>query len=383
MPDGSEILETFMGEWPDRQLSSGSDRRYPGDDVRVLRGMDAPVAPKAEEPAESPRFMWLMAAVLFFTGASIGALSLIVPHPESFDDAALWSNVGLAYGGSLLCVVAAARAPVWLLHVVLVTGIVLIARAAHYSGEPNGFYSLFFVWIGLYTVFFFSRAAALAYLAAIGVAFAWLLADLDASASAASWITTIGTVALGAFLIDYLVRRLRGMARASAQLAQERADLMATLAEVARTDDLTGLPNRRAWDEALERELARARREHTPLCIGLADLDRFKVFNDEHGHQAGDRLLKQIASAWAQELRTTDVLARYGGEEFALALSGCDLEDGEALAERLRAAMPEEQTCSVGLVCWDTSEDAEELFGRADRALYAAKEAGRDRVIVG
>jgi diguanylate cyclase (GGDEF)-like protein len=267
------------------------------------------------------------------------------------------------------------------LHVVLLVGVVLIARAAYYSGEASGFYSLFFVWIGLYTVFFFSRGVALAYLAAVGIAYAWLLAELDASAAAARWITTIGTVALGAFMIDWLVRRVRGMARDAAELAQERADLMTTLAEVARTDDLTGLPNRRAWDEALERELARAQREQMPLCIGIADLDQFKVYNDEHGHQAGDRLLKQIAAAWATELRTTDVVARYGGEEFALALAGCDLDDAGILAERLRAAMPEEQTCSVGLVCWDGAEDADRLFGRADKALYAAKESGRDRVV--
>lgn len=348
----------------------------------MTRGKEAPVAPPAEA-TESPRFMWLMAALLFAVGASIGALSLIVPHPAAFDDTALWQNIGLAYAGSLCCLVVASRAPVWALHAVLFVGVVLIARAAHYSGEPSGFYSLFFVWIGLYTVFFFSRPVALGYLGAVGAAYAWLLIDLDASAGLARWITTIGTIALGAFLIDGLVRRVRKMANDSAALAQERADLMATLAEVARTDDLTGLPNRRAWDEALERELARARRENLPLCIGLADLDQFKIYNDERGHQAGDRLLKQIAAAWAGELRATDVLARYGGEEFALALPGCDLDDGGALAERLRAAMPEAQTCSVGLVSWDGSEDSERLFGRADKALYAAKEAGRDRTIVG
>ena len=173
----------------------------------------------------------------------------------------------------------------------------------------------------------------------------------------ARWITTIGTVALGAFLIDSLVRPCaRHGARRSAALAHERADLLATLAEVARTDDLTGLSNRRAWDEALERELSRARRDGTPLCIGLADLDQFKVYNDDHGHQAGDRLLKQIAASWAAELRATDVLARYGGEEFALALPGCDLNDANILVERLRAATPEAQTCSVGLVRWDGEE---------------------------
>ena len=371
-----------MGEpWPDRQLGKGGIPRYPRDEVRGLRGKEAPdTAPGAESP-ESPRFLWRMAALLFAVGASIGALSLLVPHPAAFNDDALWVNVALAYLGAAGCVLTSSRAPAWGVHLPLIAGVVLITRAAHYSDEPSGFYSLFYVWIGLYTMFFFSRPVALAYLAGIGVAYAWLLSDLDASAELARWITTIGTIALGAFLIDLLVRRVRGMAESSAELARERAELLATLAEVARTDDLTGLPNRRAWDESLERELARAHRDGTPLCIGIADLDQFKVYNDEHGHQAGDRLLKQIAAAWAAELRATDVLARYGGEEFALALPGCDLDDANALAERLRAAMPEAQTCSVGLARWDESETSERLFGRADKALYAAKDAGRDRVV--
>jgi len=335
------------------------------------------------ERAESRRFMWLTAAVLFAVGASIGALSLIVPHPAAFDDTALWSNLALSYAGAVACGVAALRGlPTWPLHFLLAAGVVLITRAAYYTGDPSGFYTLFYVWIGLYTVFFFSRRETIAYLLLIAVAYGWLLVDLDASAAVARWITTIGTVGLGAFLIDSLVSRVRSMARSSADLASERAELLATLAEVARTDDLTGLPNRRAWDEVLARELARAKRERLPLCVGLADLDEFKLYNDDHGHQAGDRLLKQVAAAWAAELRATDVLARYGGEEFALALPGCDLGDASALAQRLRATMPQAQTCSVGVVSWDGLEDAEQLFNRADKALYAAKAAGRDRVIV-
>jgi diguanylate cyclase (GGDEF)-like protein len=373
-----------MGDdWPDRHLFSDSERRYPDDEMRVTRGKEAPVAPHIEEATETPRFMWHMAALLFVVGGLIGALSLVVPHPDSVNEPALWVNIAFAFGGAIVCLLVAPRAPKWPLHGMLLIGIVLIARAAYYSGEPSGSYSLFFVWIGLFTVFFFSRRAALGYLTAIGIAYAWLLIELDASSGVARWITTIGTIALGAFMIDTLVRRVRGMARDSAALARERADLMAMLAEVARTDDLTGLPNRRAWDEALERELARATREKTPLCIGLADLDRFKDYNDDHGHQAGDRLLKQIAALWAEELRTTDVLARYGGEEFSLALPGCDIDDASALAERLRAATPDGQTCSVGLVTWDGEEDAEQLFGRADKALYAAKAAGRDRIVNG
>lgn len=330
---------------------------------------------------ESPQFMWWMAAVLFGAGATIGAVSLIVPHPATFDDSALWQNIALAYAGTVFCLFAATKLPVTLLYPFMLVGIFAVTRAAYYSGEPSGFYTLFYVWIGLYAVFFFPRALALLSLGAIAVAYAGVLIALDASAGIARWVTTIGTVVLGAFLIDSLVSRVRRIARESAEIASERADLMTTLAEVARTDDLTGLPNRRSWDESLERELARAKRDSTPLCVGLADLDRFKDYNDDHGHQAGDRLLKQMAGSWGAELRATDVLARYGGEEFALAFTACDLNAAGVLAERLRASTPQGQTCSVGLVRWNGSETAEALVNRADKALYEAKHAGRDRVI--
>jgi diguanylate cyclase (GGDEF)-like protein len=171
------------------------------------------------------------------------------------------------------------------------------------------------------------------------------------------------------------------MLAAEAAIAIDRADLLAQLAVSARTDDLTGLPNRRAWEEQLPRELARAARESTPVCVAMLDLDRFKRFNDDRGHQAGDRLLKQSAASWAAQLRTTDTLARYGGEEFSLVLPGCTITDAELLVERLRAAMPEEQTVSAGVAAWDGKESAETLVGRADRALYAAKKGGRDRLI--
>lgn len=327
--------------------------------------------------------MWVMLAVLFGAGASIGALSLIVPHPDSFNTTALWSNEALAFAASLICLYGARRWPVWPLYVMVGLGVLAVTRAAYYSHDPSGFYTLFYVWIGLYTVFFFSRGIALLYLAAVALAYAVLLLIDDANAALARWVTTIGTIALAAFLIDSLVRRVRRIASESASIARERAELMATLAEVARTDELTGLHNRRAWDEALDRELARAKRDSTPLCIGIVDLDRFKDYNDIHGHQSGDRLLKQLAAAWGAELRATDVLARYGGEEFAIALPGCDLNDAGVLVERLRAATPAEQTASAGLVRWDGEESAEHLFGRADKALYAAKESGRDRIVNG
>lgn len=171
------------------------------------------------------------------------------------------------------------------------------------------------------------------------------------------------------------------MLAAEAAIALDRARLLAQLQETARTDDLTGLPNRRAWEEELPRELSRANRDGRSVCVAMLDLDRFKRFNDHRGHQAGDRLLKQAASAWASKLRASDMLARHGGEEFSLLLPGCTLEGAQALVQRLRAAMPDGETVSAGIACWDETESPEELVGRADTALYAAKRTGRDRLV--
>ena len=112
----------------------------------------------------------------------------------------------------------------------------------------------------------------------------------------------------------------------------------------------------------------------------MIDLDNFKAYNDRHGHQAGDLVLKEAASAWRGEVRSTDLLARYGGEEFVLMLPACALDDAVAIVERLRAATPL-VTCSVGLACWDFQEAGDELIERADQALYAAKAEGRNRYV--
>ncbi|WP_433291430.1 diguanylate cyclase [Actinoplanes sp. CA-030573] len=154
------------------------------------------------------------------------------------------------------------------------------------------------------------------------------------------------------------------------------------LASLAHLDGLTGVPNRRSWDEALARELTRARRSGVPLVVGLLDLDFFKAFNDTYGHQAGDLLLKEAAAAWRGQLREPDVLARYGGEEFGVVISGRPAEEALAVVSRLRTRTPRGQTFSAGLAQWDGQETADELVRRADEALYRAKAAGRDRVLL-
>ena len=122
---------------------------------------------------------------------------------------------------------------------------------------------------------------------------------------------------------------------------------------------------------------AAAIRSASPCSISTSS----RTTTTSGGHQAGDRLLKQSASAWGRELRASDTLARYGGEEFSVALPGCRLENAKDIVERLRAAMPGDQTVSAGVVCWNGHETAEELVGRADAALYEAKRMGRDRLV--
>jgi diguanylate cyclase (GGDEF)-like protein len=163
-----------------------------------------------------------------------------------------------------------------------------------------------------------------------------------------------------------------------AAVAIHRADEISALAGMAQTDPLTGLPNRRAWDARLTRAIG----EGQPFTIVMLDLDRFKQFNDAHGHPTGDRLLKETAAAWREVLRTEDLVARLGGEEFGMLLFDCDMQSAEDVTERLRELVTHGQTCSVGIARRRPDESLEAVMARADRALYDAKASGRDRACV-
>jgi diguanylate cyclase (GGDEF)-like protein/PAS domain S-box-containing protein len=152
--------------------------------------------------------------------------------------------------------------------------------------------------------------------------------------------------------------------------------------EEARTDPLTHLANRRALHDELRLAALAAERDGTPLSIGILDLDRFKAFNDRHGHIEGDRFLVEATEEWLSCLRTTDVLARYGGEEFVVLLPSCPLGDAERILNRVRLATPRNETCSIGVTAWFAGDSPNDALARADAALYTAKQTGRDRVVV-
>ena len=167
-----------------------------------------------------------------------------------------------------------------------------------------------------------------------------------------------------------------------ARLAQEverRRVTESDLRELCERDPLTGVLNRRAWDQLLSSALRKGKQ---PLYIAMIDLDHFKDYNDRHGHPAGDALLRRAAAAWRAAVRAEDVLARYGGEEFAVLLAGCDEEIALEIAERLRLATIDEQNVSIGVARWDGRQSAARLVERADKALYEAKRTGRNRIVL-
>ena len=174
-------------------------------------------------------------------------------------------------------------------------------------------------------------------------------------------------------------------------LAQQAGRIARSLNE-ARTDALTNLPNRRLFDEDLARRKSALDRYHNGFSLLLIDLDRFKVLNDTHGHLAGDEVLKCVSRAIGQTLRESDLLARYGGEEFAVLLAQSAGRDVQSAAERIRKAVSEcaprfddklmNVTVSCGLAEASRGEPTEALVRRSDEALYAAKNAGRNRVFI-
>lgn len=318
-----------------------------------------------------PSRMGLMAQVsgaLFLIGSLLVAVSLV--FPSDTDPHNLVIAVSLAFplclGAGLL--LAGRRLPPAAFHALPVLATAILTTYVYLSGDPASPFALLFVWVVGWVAAFFTPRAVVFHTILVGVAYAGvLLAQAGAAEVAARWLLTMGTLAFAAALIALLTQTVRTQTT--------------RLQEAARTDVLTGLPNRRAWEEMLPGELNRAIREGGSLSVAILDLDCFKDFNDRLGHQAGDRLLRSTGAAWRGRVRSTDMLARYGGDEFALILPGCALPEARELVEELRGMVPGPKSCSAGVAEWDGSENAERFLARADDALYAAKRTGRDQLI--
>jgi diguanylate cyclase (GGDEF)-like protein len=172
------------------------------------------------------------------------------------------------------------------------------------------------------------------------------------------------------------------------QIDVQKKQIVSHMSE-ALADPLTGLGNRRAFDAELSRRIAQCHRQRKPLSLLILDIDRFKAVNDTYGHQTGDAILKRVAEVLADTARHMDVTARIGGEEFAIILPESDIAEASAAAERQRLAIEERTftfdgkdlhiTTSIGLASAQPDDDPLSLVKQADAALYAAKEAGRNR----
>jgi diguanylate cyclase (GGDEF)-like protein len=194
---------------------------------------------------------------------------------------------------------------------------------------------------------------------------------------------------------EQLVRRLEMLLSEKRSLTEELRQANTDLAHLASTDVLTGLPNRRTFDQALARDLSRAERAKTSVSLLILDVDHFKKVNDTHGHLAGDMVLAKVAEVLRACLRLGDVPARYGGEEMVAILVGADLEGARFVAERVRVMLesmvvqcptgPVRVTASFGVATMHgatNARSARDLIATADGALYLAKERGRNRVVV-
>ena len=206
----------------------------------------------------------------------------------------------------------------------------------------------------------------------------------------ATGILLAADLVFGLFFIYPLIRtqvKEEGKLRAMTRSLSARSE---TFQQAALTDALTGMQNRRYFDDALKEYLDEFKRIDKPVGLMIFDLDHFKQVNDTHGHDVGDECLRAVAGCLKDMTRYHDVVARLGGEEFAVVAPNMDLDMLLRLAERIRkgiASMPITSgnvrlriTASVGLAVWDRKESAEDFFRRADQHLYQAKKLGRNRV---
>ena len=189
---------------------------------------------------------------------------------------------------------------------------------------------------------------------------------------------------------DEIVEARRNAEQAQGKVRKLEAELEHVSEQVSQ-DQLTGVLNRRGLDEAMQREMARAERRKSGLCVAVLDLDNFKKLNDTYGHQAGDDALIHLTKVVRKTLRPTDTVARYGGEEFIILFSETDLEQAVLVMRRLQRELTKRFflhnnerlliTFSAGVAMLAPGESQDAVFARADKAMYQAKVQGKNRVV--
>ncbi|WP_299959794.1 GGDEF domain-containing protein [uncultured Modestobacter sp.] len=296
-----------------------------------------------------PRVVLL--ALLHGSGGLLCAVGALHPMSPRTPVGLLWALAAVGVSAAAGLLLAGARVTVVVQHLALALFSTLLAVLAGCSATAVGVVGLgpVLVVVGLYAAHFLSLRTARAHagwLVAAATAGAWLA---EPSGFAMAWLVAV----VSTLLLTEAHGRLNGRLRTDAA-----------------TDPLTGLANRRAWQEEAERCLARAQRVGEPLTVALLDLDDFKLVNDRDGHSAGDRLLRRVAAHWQARLRTSDLLGRYGGDEFVLCLPDTDAAGARDLLDRLDGAPI---SWSVGTATARPGDSLPLLLQRADAELYALK----------
>lgn len=328
----------------------------------------------SERQPQRQRFVARAFAALYGMGGLVVAVTVLLPHPHDRVVAGLLGVVGVAACVTTVLLIWGPRLPRRALWVLPPLGSLLITVVSYSAGaELRVACATFFFWAIASAFYFFPRRVAVPNVPLVAALYALDLVIGHEQFLAIRYSVPVAALTVSALLIDRLnVERAR--------LQDELESMIAALDMQASTDPVTGLPNRRAFERQLARELARAERSGAGLTVLMIDLDHFKTYNDTHGHPAGDGLLKRVAHAWSARLRGGDVLVRYGGDEFAAILPDCRLADADELARRLREATPLHQSCSIGIAAWRTDETGDQLMCRADEALLAAKRGGRNEI---
>ncbi|MDA8291222.1 MAG: GGDEF domain-containing protein [Actinomycetota bacterium] len=298
-------------------------------------------------------------ATAFWAGGAVAVVSALVLVRWSHRSfLALAVLAGVCALGSVLRLLVGGRLPSWALCVDAGVATVVTSLLAAVGATNEVHFAYLYVWVVLFAALYFRPPAALACMAGVGVAYALVLVlGPRVDEPTAAWLALVGTASVGGLVVLGLTSMLRATAR---------------------TDPLTGLANRRMWDERVEEEMGRSVRSGTALSVVMVDLDGFKAINDAGGHDAGDRLLQDLARAWRGVVRGGgDFLARLGGDEFGLLAPGSDEIGARALAKRLSNAIPEGVSASVGVASWDRTEGASDLLRRADQVMYRNKRRHR------
>jgi diguanylate cyclase (GGDEF)-like protein len=301
------------------------------------------------------------------------------------DETGYWVLCGaqIAFGCLLLGFSRFGEASQRVLDPLTITGAVLAVTAALYlNGERTGGPALlneaFYVWPALYAGYFYKRAVVAVVVAAIAVSYVAVnaLMELAVETFMVRALITISVVA-GTALVTHSLRTYVDA-------------LIERLNRLARTDSLTGLLNRRCFDERLADEVERVNRTSQPLTLLVGDVDHFKALNDVFGHAAGDKVLAAIGAGLQSSVRKIDTLARIGGEEFAVVMPSTQAEEGVEMAERLRLSIariadPAGQPIRItfGVASTENPEciDSDSLLLAADRALYSGKARGRNQTL--